>query len=280
MSIDLHLHSRWSDGSDEPSRLVDLAVAAGLSAIALTDHDNFDGIADARTAAAGRIDLVPGIELSIEWGAGGLHLLGWWVERGSPLDVGLVDIRSGREQRNMEMVAALNALGYPVTYERVLQISEKGVTGRPHIAQALVEVGAVATEAEAFDRLLATGALAYRDRKRLTMELAVSLIRESGGVAAVAHPHTVASGADGFSAAFARFAELGVTGVECWYPEYSPQQREDMARMAARYGLVPTGGSDYHGTHKPGLEVGTGRGDLAVPDRVLEQLQARRPKGS
>ncbi len=277
MSIDLHLHSRWSDGSDDPARLVDLAVAAGLSAMALTDHDNFDGITDARAAAAGRIEFVPGVELSIEWGVGGLHLLGWWVEPGSPLDLGLVDIRSGREERNLEVIAALNSLGYPVTYERVLQISEKGVTGRPHIAQALVEIGAVATEAEAFDRLLTTGAPAYRDRKRLTMELAVSLIRESGGVAAVAHPHTVASSADGFSAAFARFAESGVAGVECWYPEYSREQREAMARMAARHGLVPTGGSDYHGAHKPDLAVGTGRGDLAVPDRVLEELAARRP---
>jgi predicted metal-dependent phosphoesterase TrpH len=277
LSVDLHLHSRYSDGTAEPAELVEMAIAVGLTAIALTDHDNFDGITDARTAAAGRIDLVPGVELSIEWGVGGLHLLGWWVEPGSPLDLGLVDIRTGREERNIEMIAALNALGYPVTYDRVLQISEKGVAGRPHIAQALVEVGAVATEAEAFDRLLTSGAPAYRDRKRMTMELAVSLIRESGGVAAVAHPHTVASSADGFSAAFARFADLGVTGVECWYPEYPPEQREAMAKMATRYGLVPTGGSDYHGTHKPDLAVGTGRGDLAVPDRVLEQLAARRP---
>ena len=277
MSIDLHLHSRYSDGSEEPARLVELAKTAGLSAMALTDHDNFEGIAEARRAAAGRIRFIPGIELSIDWSDGGLHLLAWWVEPGCELDLGLEEVRRGRDERNLAMIAALNEMGYPVTYEQVQRISEKGVTGRPHIAQALVEIGAVTSEAEAFSRLLATGGAAYRERKRLTMELAVDLIRRSGGVAAVAHPHTIAAGADGFQAAFARFAELGVTGVECWYPEYPPEQRESMARMAARYGLVPTGGSDFHGTHKPDLAVGIGRGDLVVPDRVLEELEARRP---
>ena len=277
MSIDLHLHSRYSDGSEEPARLVELATAAGLSAMAVTDHDNFEGIAEARQAAEGRIRFIPGIELSIDWTDGGLHLLAWWVEPGCALDLGLEEVRRGREERNLAMIAALNELGYPVTYEHVQRISEKGVTGRPHIAQALVEIGAVTSEAEAFSQLLATGAAAYRERKRLTMELAIDLIKQSGGVAAVAHPHTIASGADGFAAAFARFAELGVTGVECWYPEYPPEQRESMARMAARYGLVPTGGSDFHGTHKPDIAVGSGKGDLAVPDRVLEELEARRP---
>lgn len=277
MSIDMHLHSRYSDGSEEPARLVELAVEAGLSAMALTDHDNFEGIAEARRAAEGLIRFIPGIELSIEWGDGGLHLLAWWVEPGSPLDLGLEEVRRGREERNLAMIAALNEMGYAISYEHVQRISEKGVTGRPHIAQALVEIGAVATEADAFSELLATGAAAYRERKRLTMDFAVDLIRQSGGVAAVAHPHTVASGADGFEAAFADFARMGVTGVECWYPEYPPEQRESMARMAARHGLVPTGGSDFHGTHKPYLAVGTGRGDLAVPERSLEELEARRP---
>lgn len=277
MSVDLHLHSRYSDGSVEPAGLMEMAIAAGLTAVALTDHDCFEGIEEARAAAAGKIRFIPGVELSVDWAGSGLHLLAWWVEPGSQLDLELDEVRQSRAERNLAMIAALNELGHPVTLEQVMRISEKGVVGRPHLAQALLELGVVETEGQAFAEYLASGKPAYRSRKRLSLEAAVELVRISGGVTAVAHPHTVASSADGFSAAFARFADLGVTGVECWYPEYPGEQREAMAKMATRYGLVPTGGSDYHGTHKPGLEVGTGRGDLAVPDRVLEQLAARRP---
>ena len=149
-----------------------------------------------------------------------MHLLAWWVDDGSPLDRGSEAIRSGRELRNIEIIAALNEMGHPITVDQVQRISEKGVIGRPHIARALMEIGAVASVAEAFDRYLGSGQPAYRPRMRLTVERAVELIAESGGVAAVAHPHTIANDADGFTAAFQRFAELGITGVECWYSEY------------------------------------------------------------
>ena len=277
MSVDLHLHSRYSDGSVEPAGLVEMAIAAGLTAVALTDHDCFEGIVEARAAAAGKIRFIPGVELSVDWAGSGLHLLAWWVEPGSPLDLELEEVRQSRAERNLAMIAALNELGHPVTLEQVMRISEKGVVGRPHLAQALLELGVVETEGQAFAEYLASGKPAYRSRKRLSLQRAVELVRTSGGVTAVAHPHTVADNADEFATAFDKFAALGVTGVECWYPEYPREQREAMAKMATRYGLVPTGGSDYHGTHKPGLEVGTGRGDLVVPDRVLEQLATRRP---
>lgn len=277
MSVDLHLHSTYSDGTLEPAELVDRAVAAGLTTMALTDHDGFEGIAQARAHAAGRIGFIPGVELSIDWDGPGLHMLAWWVEPGSLLDMGLVDVRESRERRNAEIIAALNEMGYPLNAERVAAISEKGVVGRPHIAVALVELGVVTSVGEAFDRFLSSGKPAYRSRLRLTAERAVALVRESGGVTAVAHPHTVADNADGFADAFRRFAELGIDGVECWYPEYPLAQRAAMAQMAVRYGLVATGGSDCHGANKPGIEVGIGRGDLRVPDDVVEQLAARRP---
>ena len=278
MSVDLHLHSVYSDGTDEPAALVEMAVEGGLSTMALTDHDGFEGIEQARKAAAGRINFIPGIELSLEWGGPGMHLLAWWVDDGSPLDRELEAIRSGRELRNIEIIAALNEMGHPITVDQVQRISEKGVIGRPHIARALMEIGAVASVAEAFDRYLGSGQPAYRPRMRLTVERAVELIAESGGVAAVAHPHTIANDADGFTAAFRRFAELGITGVECWYSEYPPEQRIDMARLAERFGLIPTGGSDYHGANKPGIAVGTGHGDLAVPDEAVAALEAQRPR--
>lgn len=277
MSVDLHLHSRYSDGTVEPAGLVEMAIAVGLTAVALTDHDTFEGIEEARTAAAGRIRFVPGVELSVDWSGPGLHLLAWWVEPGSPLDVELEEVRQSRAERNLAMIAALNELGHPVTLDQVMRISEKGVVGRPHLAQALLELGVVETEGQAFAEYLGSGRPAYRSRKRLALERAVELVRISGGVTTVAHPHTVADNADEFAAAFDTFAALGVTGVECWYSEYPPGQRHALAEMAASRGMVATGGSDYHGTHKPGLEVGIGRGDLAVPDEVVEALESRRP---
>jgi len=277
LSVDLHLHSRYSDGTAEPAELVEMAIAAGLSAVALTDHDIFEGIEQARTTAAGRIRFIPGIELSVDWPGPGLHLLAWWVEPGSPLDLELEEVRQSRAERNLAMIAALNELGHPVTLEQVMKISEKGVVGRPHLAQALLELGVVETEGQAFAEYLASGRPAYRSRKRFSLERAVELVGVSGGVTAVAHPHTVADNAEEFAAAFDRFAALGITGVECWYSEYPPGQRFALAEMAARRGLVATGGSDYHGSHKPGIEVGTGRGDLTVPDEVVEALEARRP---
>lgn len=279
MSVDLHLHSTYSDGTFEPSELVDRAVAAGLTTMSLTDHDGFEGIAEAEGSAAGRIGFIPGVELSIDWDGPGLHLLAWWVGAGSPLDLGLGEIRASREQRNFEIIAALNEMGHPVTVEQVQRISTKGVIGRPHIARALMDIGVVSSITEAFDRFLSSGKPAYRGRLRLTVEDAVELVRRSGGVTAVAHPHTVADQADGFADAFRRFAKLGIDGVECWYPEYPPAQRADMAAMASRLGLVPTGGSDCHGANKPGIEVGVGRGDLMVPDGVVEALEARRAQG-
>ena len=278
MSVDLHLHSTYSDGTFEPAEVVEHAVAAGLTTMALTDHDGFEGISEAERAAAGRIGFIPGVELSIDWDGPGLHLLAWWVDAGSPLDVGLEEIRASRELRNIEIIAALNEMGHPVTVDQVQRISTKGVIGRPHIARALMDNGVVFSIAEAFDRFLSSGQPAYRGRLRLTIEHAVELVRRSGGVTAVAHPHTVADEAVGFAAAFRRFAELGIDGVQCWYPEYPPAQRADMAAMATRFGLIATGGSDCHGANKPGIEVGTGRGDLVVPDEVVEGLKARRER--
>lgn len=276
MSVDLHLHSTYSDGTVEPADLVSMAVEAGLSTLALTDHDGLEGVAEARAAAAGHIRFIPGVELSVDWPGPGLHLLAWWIEPGSPLDEELEDVRTSRAERNLAMIAALNELGHPVTLEQVMRISAKGVVGRPHLAQALLELGVVETEGQAFADYLGTGRPAYRDRKRLSLERAVELVRLSGGVTAVAHPHTVANSAEEFRAAFDRFAESGVDGVECWYSEYAPEQRLALAGMARQRGLVATGGSDFHGTHKPGLRVGVGRGDLEVADQVVEELEARR----
>lgn len=275
--IDLHLHSNRSDGTETPTRIVDLAVEARLSAIALTDHDTLEGIDEARAAARGRIRLISGIELSVQWPTGAMHLLGYWVEPGQgPVETRLAELRDSRNSRNAEIVAALTELGIDITLDEVEAEAGGSSVGRPHIGAILMRKGAVDSMADAFDRYLAAGRPAYRPRVRLDAADAVALFHEAGGVASVAHPHTIATSEADFRMAFESFAAVGIDGVECHYGEYTPQQRATLAATASRLGLVATGGSDFHGGHKPGLSVGTAKGDLRVPDEVVEALEARR----
>lgn len=276
MAVDLHTHSDYSDGSDPPARIVERAAAVGLTAVALTDHDGIDGNREAIDAAQGRIEVIPGVELSVAWGERAVHLLGYWIEPGTPISDLLADIRSNRDSRNSEMVAALNDLGIDITEEDIAVEGGRGAVGRPHIAAVLVRKGVVATIADAFDQYLAAGRPAYRGRLRLDLPEAIDLIHRSDGVTSIAHPHTIADREADFRDLFEQLKDLAVDGVECHYGEYAPDLRDRLDRHARSLGLVPTGGSDYHGTYKPGLAVGTARGDLSVPDTVVDELRDRR----
>jgi predicted metal-dependent phosphoesterase TrpH len=282
MAVDLHTHSRFSDGSDRPADIARAAADTGLTAFALTDHDTLEGIAEAADAAREvGVAFLPGIELSVEWRNGPMHLLAYGIApRSGPLQDRLEALRRGRDGRNEAIVSALNHMGIAIRHEEVASESGDGATGRPHIAQVLVRMGVVGSVAEAFDLYLARGRPAYRDRPRLTAEEAVALVRASGGIAVVAHPHTVADNAPDFSETFDLLADLGVDGLECHYAEYPPELRTSLERMAHRLGLIATGGSDYHGTYKPGLALGNGRGDLAVPDAAFEAVVAALPGSS
>lgn len=280
MAVDLHTHSTFSDGSDTPAQVVAGAMAVGLTAVALTDHDGIGGLVEARSSAAGRIDLIPGVELSVRWEGKAMHLLGYWVGDDTPLAVELSRLQEGRALRNTEMIAALVGLGIDITEEEVaLEAGPYGVTGRPHLAAVLVAKGVVDSIPQAFDMYLAPGRPAYRGRLRFEVAEAIDLIHRSGGVAVVAHPHTVADNEDGFRDLFEDAAALGVDGIECHYVQYSPPERVRLADHARRMGLVPTGGSDYHGSYKAGIQIGVGLGDLDVPDSVIEELRERRTEG-
>jgi len=278
MAVDLHTHSRYSDGSDSPTAIVAKAKSIGLSAIALTDHDLLDGIDEALQAAGTDIELVPGTELSVQWRGKGMHLLAYWVDQGSPLADRLAEIQLGRVARNHEMVDALTELGIDITMAELEEEAEMGVIGRPHFAAVLVRKGAADTIQDAFDGYLAAGRPAYRPRVRVEAAEAMDLARESGAVPVIAHPHTLADDAAAFSHLFSDFAELGALGVECHYGEYPLDLRLKLAAEVEDLGLVATGGSDYHGTYKPGVSLGSGKGDLAVPDSCLDRLRESRPK--
>ncbi len=276
MAVDLHTHSHYSDGSDSPAELVGHGVAAGLSALALTDHDLLDGISEAQQAAGGKIELVPGTEISVDWRSRAMHLLAYWVEEDSPLAMRLEEVRQGRAERNREMAVALADMGIDITMEEVETEAKKGVVGRPHFAGVLMKKGIVESIGAAFDEYLAAGRPAYRPRIRIEAAEAVNLAWDSGAVPVVAHPHTLADFKDDFDRLFPALADLGAAGVECHYVEYPQSTRDRTAAIAESAGLVATGGSDYHGTYKPGIAVGKGAGDLRVPDSALEGLRSRR----
>ena len=279
MPVDLHLHSTFSDGTETPERIVELASQAGLSTIALTDHDNLDGIARARAAAdAAGIEVISGTELSVDWEGRAMHLLVYFLEPGSgPLQHRLAAVQEARANRNVRMVDRLRELGIDITFDEV--VDEAGGTGigRPHMAQVLVSKGVVPDIGAAFDRFLAAGRPAYIQRDRLGAVEAIDLALDSGATTAIAHPHTPGVAAEDYDRAFAELAAAGLGGIEAWYGEYEPDVRRHLATVAASLGLAATGGSDYHGAYKPELSVGTGRGDLVVPDEAVSALRARIP---
>ena len=276
MAIDLHSHSTASDGSAKPSLIVEMAIDRGLTALALTDHDTLEGVDAARSAAASTdLELIPGIELSLEYQAGGMHLLVLWLEPGpGPLQDRLAGLQSGRADRNRRIVELLSEKGMPITIDEVEKEASGGSLGRPHIAAVMTRKGYVSSIAEAFDLWLGSGRPGYVGRPRLNPAEAIGLARDSGAVPIVAHPHTLnINRASEMAELLTKLRQAGLIGLEAIYSGYRRHEREGYADLARRFELVPSGGSDYHGTYKPGLEVGIGFGDLHVPESVLDGLR-------
>jgi 3',5'-nucleoside bisphosphate phosphatase len=276
--IDLHTHSTVSDGSDTPEELVDLAAKAGLSAFALTDHDRQDGVGPARKKAAEvGIELVPGTEISCEHPAT-MHMLVYFLEPGEgPLQDELERLQVARDSRNERLLARLAELGLPVTAEELETEAGGSGAGRPHVAAILVRKGAATSVQDAFDRWLAKGRPAYVDKERLSPLTAITLALQSGALPVLAHPLSMDLAPHQLEGAVGELAEAGLVGLEAIYGRYSQDERASLAVTAARAGLAITGGSDHHGTYKPDLSVGTGRGDLHVPDSALGALKERLP---
>jgi 3',5'-nucleoside bisphosphate phosphatase len=275
--IDLHTHSTASDGLLSPPELVRLAKEKGVEVLALTDHDTMSGVAPAAAEAERLgVEFIPGVELSVDYpGANEFHMLGYFLDPAHPeLAARLGELREGRGDRNGLILARLAGLGMTVTMEEVLRHAKGDSVGRPAIAQVMVDKGYVATFEEAFDRYLGAGRPAYAERERLSPEDAIALIRRAGGVAVVAHPHFLALTDPALENLLAALAAAGLTGVEVHYFSHSAGETVAYANMAARHGLVATGGSDYHGPGLHGTDLGTGRGNLCVPRAAADRLRA------
>jgi predicted metal-dependent phosphoesterase TrpH len=276
-TIDLHMHSTASDGSDAPEAVAALAERNGLAVIALTDHDSLDGIpaAAARAEAAG-IRLIPGVELSVHEEGTDVHLLAYGFDPTDPeLTASIARYRDARRERARKILARLKGLGIRVPLETVEEIAQGGALGRPHVAEALLQAGHIETFNEAFQRFLGAHAPAYVAKAVVRLEEAVSVVRDAGGVTVLAHPGTL--NRDHLIPGWAR---RGLDGIEVWHSKHDATAIARYQGFAKLHGLLMTGGSDYHGERTPAVTIGS----VPIPESILapldEAFRARRPAAS
>ncbi|HEX8552382.1 MAG TPA: PHP domain-containing protein [Abditibacteriaceae bacterium] len=277
--IDLHAHTTASDGSVSPHDLVKMASERGLDALGITDHDTLFGWDDALAAGARYgVEIVPGVELSTSYELGRFHVLGYYVSAASPLATVLERLQAARADRNGEIYQNLRSLGVGVEESAVRALAgPNGLVGRPHFARAMMEAGHVASVQQAFDDYLADGKPGYATKSVLTPRDAIRFIHDAGGVAIWAHPPLGRK--HSYEELEERVTELkgwGLDGLEIYYSRYTAEDSEWARAMVEKFGMLGTGGSDYHGVSKPDIELGRVQDDLTVPNDVLIQLKARR----
>jgi hypothetical protein len=274
--VDLHTHTTASDGTHTPQQLVLRAARLAVKVIAITDHDSTAGMAEARAAGqrAG-VEVIAGVEINTDVPGAEVHVLGYFVDpEHAELNAQLALIREGRVGRARKMAEALARMGVPVRYERILEIAGEGSVGRPHVAQALLEAGHVASFGEAFDKYIGRNSPAYIERMKFTPAEACRLIRRAGGVPVLAHPvffdryGAIKSGFD-LEAMLAETKAAGLLGIEAYYPNYDAITVEYLLGIARRHELLVTGGTDFHGMrpNEPDL------GGVYVPRKVVRRLR-------
>ena len=266
--VDLHLHTLASDGRLTPTQLVDLIASKGVTVAAISDHDTTDGIAEAVRAAAGHpnLEIIPAIELSTDIPGDEIHMLGYFLQyEDEEFQAILRRFREGRLERGRMMVEKLAALGKPVDWERVKEIAGDGSVGRPHIALAMVEAGYFKEPKEAFYEYLGRNGLAYAEREKMTPEEGVEMLARVGGTAVLAHPANL----EDLDTKVVQLKEAGLVGMEVHYAMYSEETIQRLVEVANRHGLIPCGGSDYHGLGNTGEQE---PGLLGPPMESVERL--------
>lgn len=275
--IDLHTHTVCSDGSMTPTELVHHAKEAGLSAVAVSDHDTADGVAEAMAAGqACGIQVIPAIELSAV-SKTETHILGYFIDPTSPALVQAVDnIRKVRTERIGETCDMLAKYDIHVTLDEVKQKAGGGILCRAHIAKLMTEKGYSESPKAAFAKWLNVGCPCYSESQALTDTEAIDLIRRSGGDAYLAHLHLTKKTGDELESFVQHLVDAGLTGIEGYYTDYTPDMADTYRALAKRYGLKLSGGTDFHGAFKPHISIGRGLGDMRIPYSVLEGMQERR----
>lgn len=277
--IDLHTHSLASDGSDSPVELVNKAASLGLAAIALTDHDTLSGLDEAvEQGEKTGVRVIRGIEIAVHDDFGELHLLGLWMPRPSKVMRSyLTTLRRNRLARNQAMLDALTAMDMPLAMEQVEAVSRGESLGRPHIALAMRDRGYVSSRKEAFERYIGWGGKAFVPRALSSPREGIELLRGEGATVSLAHPFLSRQMTESRLDALLRdFRAWGLDAVEAYHSTHSQQQVSLCVKLAAKHGLLLTGGSDYHGLNKEVIRLGVGTGSLRVPFVLLEKLLAFR----
>lgn len=285
--VDLHVHSNRSDGTFTPAQLVDYAMEKGLKAFALTDHDTVDGLDEAIHYAAGlRVsspvpenvpEVIPGIEFSAEYQGKDVHIVGLYIDyQEKAFREQLQAFVDSRITRNRKICGLLQKAGIPVTYEDLLAEFPDAVITRAHYARYMLNHGYIDTMAEAFERYIGDGCPCYIPREKITPAEAVKLIGEASGVSILAHPVLYHMTDAQLEQLTVRLKEAGLAGIEAIYSTYTPAEERHIRSLAAKYELLISGGSDFHGANKPGLDLGNGYGKLFVPSSVLDTIRRYR----
>lgn len=280
--IDLHTHTTASDGTLTPTELVDLAVAKNLSTIAITDHDSMDGVYEAYERArfykeqGVDIEVIGGMELSSDYHGKDIHIVGLFLDPDSDyLKRRMEAFRQSREKRNIEMCERLTQGGMPITYEEMLNTFPNSVLTRAHFAKMLVMKGFVSSNKEAFDRFIGDGKPYFVTRKKKSPYRAIEIVRKAGGFPILAHPMQYKMGESTLTAFVKTLKDSGLMGIEAIYSTHTPSDEREIRRIAAEFDLAISGGSDFHGTNKPTIDLGCGTGHLFVPSDLLTVIKAR-----
>ncbi len=272
--IDLHTHSTVSDGSMSPAELVIHAKEMGLSAIALTDHDTIDGIEEALIQAEkSGVEVIPGVEISVDYYPE-MHIIGYFNKDTYKNVNNILEImKENRNKRNPKIVNKLNEMGMVLTMRDVEDEAKGNVVGRPHIAETLYKKGYVKSLNEAFEKYLSEGKPAYFRRSKISAKEGIREILKADGVPVLAHPRFLHKSINELDGLFKELKTYGLEGVEAYYSENTSDETGNLLRLAMKHEFIVTGGSDFHGTYKEGIELGKGRGNLKVPYELLDKLK-------
>ncbi len=278
--IDLHCHSTASDGTCTPKEVAELAQKIGLSAIALTDHDTIDGLAEFQAAGnALGIETISGIEFAALWGnfhRPEIHIVGLGFDPTHPVLLSRMEtIRNSRDIRNRKMCEKLSAIGLHVTLDEVAANAGGEIITRAHFANVLLEKGYIRKKADAFSRYISPGLPGYVEREFLSPALCIETIKAAGGAAVLAHPTLYNLDLPQLEILCRELISYGLDGIECQYSTYTPTQTKEISALAEKLGLLPSGGSDFHGKNKPDIHLGSGKNNLAIPYSFWENLKKR-----
>ncbi len=275
--VDLHTHTTFSDGTFTPEEIIDYAKKKNIKALAITDHDNFDGVSEAVFYGKKyNIEVISGIEMSTDFFDKEIHIVGLFIDiNNKQLNFELNGLKEKRKKRNCLAIEKLRKLNINIVYDELEEISSNKIITRAHFAKILMKKGYINSVKECFDKYMGEGQAAYVKREVISPEKTISLINDAGGIAILAHPLLYNLTDDKLNEMILYLKSIGLKGIECIYSTHTEENTRYLIALAKKYGLKVSGGSDFHGENKPNLDLGTGYGNLYVPYEVLENLRKK-----